>query len=132
MPHSYFAQFYVASVASSVFWAMQLCWRGPVFEAIASRVSEEHLKQSMSLTQVLICWVLLAIQGLRRVWKSFTFTKPSLSKMGFAHWLLGLGFYLAAGIAIWIEGSGMPISRTNALESFNRGPKTTKCRVKSF
>jgi 3-oxo-5-alpha-steroid 4-dehydrogenase 3 len=78
-----------------------------VFEAIASRVSEEHLQQSMSLTQLLICWILLAIQGSRRLWESITFAKPSSSKMGFAHWLLGLGFYLAAGIAIWIEGSGM-------------------------
>ncbi|KAJ5364118.1 uncharacterized protein N7496_009831 [Penicillium cataractarum] len=118
VPHSYFTQFYVASVASSVFWAAQLCWRGRVFEAIASRVSEEHLKQSMSLTQVLICWVLLAIQGSRRLWESIAFAKPSSSKMWFAHWLLGLGFYLAAGVAIWIEGSGAILTRSLTLADF--------------
>lgn len=32
--------------------------------------------------------------------------------MWFIHWLLGLGFYLAAGVAIWIEGSGMSTLRT--------------------
>lgn len=106
MPHSYFTQFYIASVASSVFWAVQLCLRGRLFEVIASRVSEEHLKQSMSLTQVLICWILLALQGSRRLWECIVFAKPSSSRMWFAHWLLGLGFYFAAGIAIWIEGSG--------------------------
>lgn len=107
VPHSYFTQFYITSVASSLFWAIQLCCRGRVFEVIASRVSEEHLQQSMSLTQVLICWILLAIQGSRRLWECITFAKPSSSKMWFAHWVLGMGFYLAAGIAIWIEGSGM-------------------------
>lgn len=115
VPHSYFTQFYITSVASSIFWAAQLVWRGRIFHAIASRVSEEHSQQSMALTQVLICWILLAIQGSRRLWESFIFAKPSTSKMSIAHWLLGLGFYLAAGVAIWIEGSG-----TQALSSFPR------------
>lgn len=105
VPHSYFTQFYIASVVSSVFWAVQLLCRGGLFEAIATRVSEEHRLQTMSLTQVLICWILLAMQGSRRLWESYYFSKPSTSKMWFVHWLLGLGFYLAAGVAIWIEGS---------------------------
>lgn len=112
MPHGYFTQFYIASVLSSAFWGFQLFFRGGVFQAIASRVSEEHRLQSMSLTQVMICWLLLAMQGSRRLWESFTFAKPSTSKMWFIHWLLGLGFYLAAGVAIWIEGSGMSTLRT--------------------
>ncbi|KAJ5157248.1 uncharacterized protein N7482_008348 [Penicillium canariense] len=115
VPHGYFAQFYVASVVSSVFWAVQLGWRGCVFESIASRVSAEHLQQSMSLTQVLICWLLLAIQGSRRLWESVIFRKPSSSQMWCVHWLLGLGFYLAAGVAIWIEGSGAIRSRSLTL-----------------
>lgn len=107
VPHSYFTQFYIVSVLSSVFWGFQLFFRGGVFKAIASRVSEEHRLQSMSWTQVMICWLLLAMQGSRRLWECFHFAKPSTSKMWFVHWLLGLSFYLAAGVAIWIEGSGM-------------------------
>jgi 3-oxo-5-alpha-steroid 4-dehydrogenase 3 len=107
VPHSYFTQFYIASVLSSAFWGLQLFFRGCVFQAIASRVSEEHRLESMSLTQIMICWLLLAMQGSRRLWECFVFAKPSTSKMWFVHWLLGLGFYLAAGVAIWIEGSGM-------------------------
>lgn len=106
VPHSYFTQFYVASVLSSVFWGLQLFFRGGVFQAIASRVSEEHRQESMSLNQIMICWLLLAMQGSRRLWESVIFAKPSTSKMWFVHWALGLGFYLAAGVAIWIEGSG--------------------------
>lgn len=107
MPHSYFTQFYIASVLSSVFWGIQLFSRGDIFQAIASRVSEEHRLDSMSLSQVMICWLLLAMQGSRRLWECVIFSKPSTSKMWFVHWLLGLGFYLAAAVAIWIEGSGM-------------------------
>jgi 3-oxo-5-alpha-steroid 4-dehydrogenase 3 len=106
VPHSYFTHFYVASVLSSVFWVVQLLSRGVMFQAITSRVSEEHQRRSMSLTQLVICCVLLAIQGSRRLWESFIFSKPSSSQMWFMHWLLGLGFYVAAGVAIWIEGSG--------------------------
>ncbi|OQE30164.1 hypothetical protein PENFLA_c003G09286 [Penicillium flavigenum] len=106
VPHSYFTHFYVASVLSSVFWVAQLLSRGVVFQAIASRVSEDHQRHSMSLTQLVICCVLLAVQGSRRLWECFVFSKSSSSQMWFMHWLLGLAFYLAAGVAIWIEGSG--------------------------
>lgn len=34
--------------------------------------------------------------------------KPSASKMWFVHWLLGIAFYVTVGIAVWIEGAGMP------------------------
>ncbi|CAI7598595.1 unnamed protein product [Penicillium glandicola] len=111
VPHSYFTHFYIASVLSSVFWVAQLLSRGVVFQAIASRVSEDHQRHSMSLTQLVICCVLLAIQGSRRLWESFVFSKPSSSQMWFLHWLLGLGFYLAAGVAIWIEGSGTLLTK---------------------
>ncbi|KAJ9485652.1 hypothetical protein VN97_g7692 [Penicillium thymicola] len=112
VPHSYFTHFYVASVLSSVFWVTQLLSRGVMFQAIASRVSEDHQRHSMSLTQLVICCVLLAIQGSRRLWECFVFSKPSSSQMFFMHWLLGLGFYLAAGIAIWIEGSGTLLTKS--------------------
>jgi 3-oxo-5-alpha-steroid 4-dehydrogenase 3 len=59
----------------------------------------------MSLTQVVICCALLFLQGSRRLWECISFSKTSSSRMWFVHWALGLGFYLAAGVAIWIEGS---------------------------
>ncbi|KAJ5784235.1 uncharacterized protein N7503_009447 [Penicillium pulvis] len=111
VPHSYFTQFYIVSVLSSAFWAIQLVFRGRVFQLIATRISEEHAQQSMTLTQVLICWILLAIQGSRRLWESHKFAKPSSSQMWVVHWVLGLGFYLAAGVAIWIEGSSSILSQ---------------------
>ena len=61
----------------------------------------------MSADQVLLTWSLMAIQGFRRLMESITLARPSKSKMWFVHWLLGVSFYLAIGIAVWIEGAGM-------------------------
>ncbi|EAW08191.1 putative 3-oxo-5-alpha-steroid 4-dehydrogenase [Aspergillus clavatus NRRL 1] len=106
VPHSYFLHFYVAAVLSSLFWAAQLVSRGAVFQAIAARVGPEHLEKSMNINQLFLCWVLMFVQGVRRLHESRIFAKPSSSRMWFVHWLLGLAFYLMATTAIWIEGTG--------------------------
>lgn len=106
VPHSYFTQFYVVSVLSSLFWVTQLLLRGSVFQAVSARISPEHLQNSMSVNQVLLCWALMTVHSSRRLAESFVFSKPSTSRMWFVHWLLGIAFYLAATVAIWIEGAG--------------------------
>ena len=106
VPHSYFTQFYVVSILSSLFWVGQLLLRGSVFQAVSARISPEHLQNSMSVNQVLLCWALMTVHSSRRLAESFIFSKPSTSRMFFVHWLLGIAFYLAATVAIWIEGAG--------------------------
>ena len=106
VPHSYFTQFYVVSILSSLFWVGQLLLRGSVFQAVSARISPEHLQNSMSVNQVLLCWALMTVHSSRRLAESFVFSKPSTSRMFFVHWLLGIAFYLAATVAIWIEGAG--------------------------
>ncbi|KAI9931855.1 3-oxo-5-alpha-steroid 4-dehydrogenase [Aspergillus wentii] len=118
VPHSYFIQFYVASILSSIFWALQLLFQGVAFQAIATRVSQEHLQNSMSIHQVMVSWVLMVIQGSRRLRECFDFSKPSSSNMWFVHWLLGLSFYLAASVAIWIEGTGAIQSHKLTMDDF--------------
>ena len=123
VPHSYFTHFYVASVLSSLFWAFQLLSRGPAFQAIATRIGPQHLEKSMSIHQVLLCWALMLVQGIRRLHESRIFSKPSSSRMWFVHWLLGLAFYLAATVAVWIEGTGMRLgTRFKRLRSNNLQP----------
>ena len=107
VPHSFFTQFYVASVISSLFWGIQLLSRGSAFQAIATRTSPEHLQKTMSVNQVMVTWALMLIQGSRRLYECLVFSKPSSSKMWFVHWLLGAGFYVAVNVAVWIEGTGM-------------------------
>ncbi|KAL2826846.1 hypothetical protein BDW59DRAFT_61430 [Aspergillus cavernicola] len=118
VPHSYFTQFYLVSVLSSIFWALQLLFHGGAFQAIASRIRPEHLHQAISINQVMLCWTLLLIQGVRRLHECLDFSQPSLSKMWFVHWLAGVGFYLAVAVAIWIEAAGTVLTHQLSLDDF--------------
>lgn len=60
--------------------------------------------------QLQIVWALMLLQGVRRMLESKTYTSSSTSRMWFAHWLLGLVFYLTINIAIWIEGPADSLS----------------------
>jgi 3-oxo-5-alpha-steroid 4-dehydrogenase 3 len=85
VPHNYFTHFYVLSVACSLFWA----W---------------HLRIWQAQTQFQVVWALMLLQGVRRMLESYAYTSSSKSTMWFAHWVLGLVFYLTMNIAIFAEG----------------------------
>ncbi|KAF2628220.1 hypothetical protein BU25DRAFT_340331 [Macroventuria anomochaeta] len=85
VPHNYFTHFYVLSVACSLFWG---CW----------------LQVWSASKQLQVVWGLMLLQGVRRMLESNAYTSTSESRMWFAHWLLGLVFYLTINVAIWIEG----------------------------
>ncbi|EED20108.1 3-oxo-5-alpha-steroid 4-dehydrogenase, putative [Talaromyces stipitatus ATCC 10500] len=112
VPHRYFTHYYVLSVLSSAFWISQLLSKGPAFRFVASNMSEEHLQNSMTVHQVILCTTLMLIQGGRRLYESFALAKPSSSRMWVVHWLLGLCFYAGITTAVWIEGSGSVLSTT--------------------
>ena len=61
---------------------------------------------SMSMNQITLLWSLMLIQGIRRLVESVFVMKTSVSNMWFLHYLLGIGFYLIMGVAVWIEGAG--------------------------
>lgn len=110
VPHSWFMSFYSISLASSVLWAFQLLMHGPLYQKIADRTQHQH--SSMSLNRIALCWALMALQGTRRLWECLVLTKPSQSTMWIFHWLVGVLFYVATGVSIWIHG-------VQALESSN-------------
>lgn len=60
----------------------------------------------MSMNQIALMWSLMAIQGLRRLTESILLGKSSASKMWSGHWILGMLFYIAMSIAVWIDGAG--------------------------
>jgi 3-oxo-5-alpha-steroid 4-dehydrogenase 3 len=59
----------------------------------------------MSLEQIYIAWLLMALQGSRRLYESLFVFKPGSSPMWFIHWALGAAFYAVISLAVWIEGS---------------------------
>ncbi|EMD01161.1 hypothetical protein BAUCODRAFT_118870 [Baudoinia panamericana UAMH 10762] len=102
VPHSWFTTFYVTSVSCLLFWLIQLLLRGPNFRAVATRTSPPQY--SMTFRQVLVTWALMLVQSSRRLYECLQFARPSTSKMWIGHWLLGIGFYGAMSIAVWVEG----------------------------
>ncbi|KAA6407952.1 MAG: 3-oxo-5-alpha-steroid 4-dehydrogenase [Lasallia pustulata] len=122
VPHAYFTHFYIVSVVSSVFWGVQLLAQGAAVKALASYSSSTRPEESMSTGQVFLAWSLMAVQGLRRLYESVTLAKPSSAKMWFVHWLIGIGFYLAVGVAVWMEGVGTVVSATPKLDDLRLSP----------
>ncbi|KAI1096436.1 hypothetical protein F5B19DRAFT_146842 [Rostrohypoxylon terebratum] len=104
VPHSWFIHFYILSISCSVFWAIQFLQHGSIMEFM---VRNQALREepSMTLSQVIIAWFLMSLQGTRRLYEHLAVLRPSSSTMWVIHWLLGAAFYFCTNIAIWIEGS---------------------------
>lgn len=105
VPHGSFSHFYVVSVLSSLFWGLQILSGGRLLHSIC-RAQIHGGNGAMTMEQITLIWSLMLIQGMRRLAESYFVTKHSASRMWFVHWYLGIAFYLAMGIAIWIEGAG--------------------------
>jgi 3-oxo-5-alpha-steroid 4-dehydrogenase 3 len=104
VPHRWFTHYYVISVASSIFWAFQMYTQGTAFKFLASFSKERPA--TMTAGQIFVAWLLMAIQGTRRLYESIALTKPSQSRMWAGVWIIGMAFYVFIGISIWIEGIG--------------------------
>lgn len=102
VPHGWFTSFYELSVLSSLLWASQIFTKGPGFSSVAWSVAPQEA--TMTYRKVLVAWALLLVQGSRRLYECLVFSKPSKSQMWFGHWVLGIGFYVATGVAVWVEG----------------------------
>lgn len=102
--HSYFWHFYAFSAASSLFWGAQILNQGRFMKAVGSKFAEQNTG-TMSMDQVLLVWTLMAIQGCRRLYEEIYVFRPSLATMPLSVYLIGIGFYLLTGMAVWIEGS---------------------------
>jgi 3-oxo-5-alpha-steroid 4-dehydrogenase 3 len=103
VPHTWFTHFYIVAVASSAFWAYQLATYGAIFRVLASRYAS-HGQRGMTMNQILITWVLMALQGSRRLYESVRLLKPSTAQMPLTSYALGIAFYLAVNVAVWAEG----------------------------
>lgn len=106
VPHAWFAIFYVVSLACSGFWLAQYVGDGAAMRLIASRQAAAGPGPSAALGQVALGWLMMLLQGGRRVYEHAVVLKPSGSTMWVVHWVLGLVYYLAISVSVWVEGSG--------------------------
>ncbi|GJN68994.1 3-oxo-5-alpha-steroid 4-dehydrogenase [Purpureocillium lilacinum] len=106
VPHSWFWHFYLVSISWSAFWAWQYVRRGAIMGSLAqAQVRSGPSASSMELGRVFFAWLMMALQGTRRLYECFFVVKPGRSPMLFAHWALGIAFYTAMSISVWIHGS---------------------------
>lgn len=107
VPHTWFLHFYIVSVSSSLFWGAQILAKGSALVTLCQSVGTSTQAEGMTSDQVVLAWSLVTVQGVRRLLETSLLGRSSESKMWFAHWLLGIVFYLALGVTSWIEGAGM-------------------------
>ena len=103
VPHSWFTGFYVFTSLASAVWGHQLYTRGRLFQYIAAHTNYAGTP-SMTFNQIILVWALFQFQGLRRLYESFAFSKPSNSRMSFVYFAMGIAYYMAMNMAMWIEG----------------------------
>lgn len=118
VPHAWFWHFYFLSIMCSTFWIWQYLSKGRVMGALAewqraataatagSEAEEEEVVKK-DLGRFLAAWLMMAMQGTRRLHESlFVMRTGTGSSMWFVHWAMGLAFYAVMSISVWIEGSG--------------------------
>lgn len=103
VPHSWFTHFYILSVTCSAFWGLQFLTDGRILRAIAGH--GRRSETGMTEDQVILTWLLMSLQGGRRLYESWFVMRSSSSRMWFIHYALGIAFYFFTSIAIWAEGS---------------------------
>jgi len=109
VPHDFFWHFYALSTGLSLFWFLEiLVIRESTFNAIVALTRDHGVR--MSFEQLKITWLMMFAQGLRRLHEclylngsSKSGRQRSTSKMRAWIWILGLGFYAAVSIAVWVE-----------------------------
>ncbi|KAG9949273.1 hypothetical protein KCU85_g4372, partial [Aureobasidium melanogenum] len=111
VPHSWFASFYVVSTLCSFIWLSQILLDQSLWRKLAFWT---NMTKSMTLDQIIVTWLLMLLQGLRRLYECLELTKPSNARMWIGHWALGVWFYASMSVAVWIEGAP-----TLLKESFN-------------
>jgi 3-oxo-5-alpha-steroid 4-dehydrogenase 3 len=125
VPHSYFWHFYLLSSCLSGFWAWEYVSRGRVLGLVAERQASTSGHPSMELGRVLMAWMMMALQGGRRLYECFCVVKPGRTPMWFVHWVLGLAFYAVMSVSVWVEGSGksslLPRTEGNRADCVHEG-----------
>jgi 3-oxo-5-alpha-steroid 4-dehydrogenase 3 len=105
VPHAWFRHFYIISVVSSLFWGHQILTNGPAYAFVATLAEGGDPESSTPLYRASILWLLIFAQGCRRLYESSAYDKRSKSQMWVGHWVMGIGFYMAVNIALWIDST---------------------------
>ena len=95
VPHSWFTHFYILSLVCS-FTTLTTLYYFPWYY-------EETIKRNTNIEVAAFCAHLMLLQSLRRLFECIFVHRSSTSRMWIGHYAIGMAFYLATNLAIWIE-----------------------------
>jgi hypothetical protein len=99
---------------------------GPAYAFVSTLAESGDPESNTPLYRVSILWLLVFAQGCRRLYESFAYDKQSKSQMWVGHWIMGIGFYMALNVALWIDSTSESNPRTLSLDPIYR---TGRCRM---
>jgi 3-oxo-5-alpha-steroid 4-dehydrogenase 3 / polyprenol reductase len=103
VPHDWFVSFYFLSLTLCAFWPGEILGlQGPLWRLVRDHTKERAL--SMSFTQLQTTWAMMLVQSGRRLYECLDLPSSSESQMFVGHWVLGMAFYMATSVAVWVEG----------------------------
>jgi 3-oxo-5-alpha-steroid 4-dehydrogenase 3 len=107
VPHSWFLHFYTLAITNTLLWAWQIALQTSLFLRLErSAIAQIIPNEPMTAEQVIFVATLFLCQCVRRWSECFWLNRSnSTSRMHAAHYVMGMAFYVAMNVAIWIEGS---------------------------
>ncbi|KIW96384.1 uncharacterized protein Z519_03453 [Cladophialophora bantiana CBS 173.52] len=90
VPHSWFTHFYILSIACSLACLF-------TFHQYAGTTENQDTDIPA------FCSMLMLVQGCRRLVECLVLTQQSKSRMWIGHYAIGMAYYIATNIAIWVE-----------------------------
>jgi 3-oxo-5-alpha-steroid 4-dehydrogenase 3 / polyprenol reductase len=103
VPKNWFWQYYLLSVSLSIFWGYQV---------LVCSSGESHCfwqKLSHVDGRTTIVWVMMLVQGGRRLCESLFLQRRSTARMWIGHYLVGCAFYTAMSVAVFADGRSRPL-----------------------
>jgi 3-oxo-5-alpha-steroid 4-dehydrogenase 3 / polyprenol reductase len=106
LPKNWFWHYYLVSVTCSVFCAVQY------FMCSTSNKCMFKCLSNVGGTTVVL-WMMMFVQGCRRLYESVYVQKKSGARMLLGHYLVGCSFYVMMNMAVFVEGSRRPKGTTS-------------------
>lgn len=105
VPHDWFCSFYFLSLSLCAFWPGEILGlQGPLWRMFRDYTPTSSL--SMTFPQLQTTWAMLFAQSARRLYECLDLPSSSESQMFVGHWVMGIAFYAATSVAVWVEGIG--------------------------
>jgi hypothetical protein len=100
--HTFSVYSYALSVALSLVLGYQLFNLGPLYTFLAPYVSQ-RCTPCITPGQTAVLWMIIFLEGVRHLYESYAYVKPSTSSMWIGNWFMELGFCAVIHFSLFVE-----------------------------